>query len=346
MKELYILQQQRIISGITGLLLLLIIIIIVANSITRPVTQLVKFVNKVARGKLDEKISIHTSTYEVLTLGLAFNKMIEDLKKYIEENQKITAEKERIANELNVASRIQMSIIPQKFPAFPERPEIDIYAKIIPALEVGGDFYDFTFIDQDRFGFVIGDAAGKGIPAALFVAISRSFLKATVMNIDKPGECLRLVNELLCSEDYMNMFITMFYGTLNIKTGELLYCNAGHNPPYLIKKNGIIEALKTVNGPALGAFSGVDYDTIKLDMGDGIVLYTDGVTEAFNKDKEIFSDERLQKILENIENFVPEQTVKMVVDDVLNFSEGVPQSDDITVMAVKYLGMQESKKCR
>jgi serine phosphatase RsbU (regulator of sigma subunit) len=340
MEEVYKLRNQTIISGVIGFSLLLIIIIILSNSITYPVTQLVEFVKKVAKGDLEHKISVDTSTYEVRTLVISFNKMMDDLKKYIEENQKVTAEKERIANEIKVASRIQMSIIPQVFPAFPERKEIDIFAKIIPALEVGGDFYDFSFIDEDKLGFVIGDAAGKGVPAALFVAVSRSFLKATAtaMKSFEPGECLRHVNELLCSEDYMNMFITIFYGTLNVKTGELLYCNAGHNPAYIIKKDGTLECLNTVNGPALGAFSGVDYNTVKLDMGDGIFLYTDGVTEAFNKEGELFSDKRLETILQNMEHFIPEESVKLVVDEVAKFADGAPQSDDITVMAVKFLG--------
>ncbi|MEQ8224565.1 MAG: SpoIIE family protein phosphatase, partial [Candidatus Eremiobacterota bacterium] len=340
MEEVHNIRNQKILSGIIGLSLLLIIVILLSNSITGPVTQLAEFVKKVAKGELDQKISVKTSTYEVRTLEISFNKMIEDLKKYIEENEKVTAEKERIANEIKVASRIQMSIIPQNFPAFPDRKEIDIFANIIPALEVGGDFYDFAFIDEDRLGFVIGDASGKGVPAALFVAISRSFLKATstAMKGHEPGDCLRHVNELICSEDYMNMFITMFYGVLNTKTGELHYCNAGHNPSYIIKNDGTLKRLETVNGPALGAFSGVDYKTLTLDIGDGIFLYTDGVTEAFNKEGELFSDQRLEDILIKIKDFAPEKSVKTVIEEVKKFSEGAPQSDDITVMSVKYLG--------
>ncbi|MEQ8190555.1 MAG: SpoIIE family protein phosphatase [Candidatus Eremiobacterota bacterium] len=340
MEEVTAVRNHKILSGIIGLTLLLIIIILLSNSITRPVAHLAEFVNRVAKGELDQKISVSTSTYEVKTLALSFNKMIDDLKKYIEENEKVTAEKERIANEIKVASRIQMSIIPQTFPAFPERKDIDIFANIIPALEVGGDFYDFAFIDDHRLGFVIGDASGKGVPAALFVAISRSFLKATstAMKDHEPGECLRHVNELICSEDYMNMFITMFYGVLDTKTGELHYCNAGHNPSYIIKNDGTLKRLETVNGPALGAFSGVDYKTLTLDIGDGIFLYTDGVTEAFNKEGEIFSDKRLEDILTGIKDFAPEKSVKTVIEEVKKFSEGIPQSDDITVMSVKYLG--------
>ncbi len=340
MEDVTAIRNHKILSGIIGLSLLLIIIILLSNSITRPVAHLAEFVHRVAKGELDQKISVSTSTYEVKTLALSFNTMIDDLKKYIEENEKVTAEKERIANEIKVASRIQMSIIPQTFPAFPERKEIDIFANIIPALEVGGDFYDFAFIDEDRLGFVIGDASGKGVPAALFVAISRSFLKATstAMKGHEPGDCLRHVNELICSEDYMNMFITMFYGVLDTKTGELHYCNAGHNPSYIIKNDGTLKRLETVNGPALGAFSGVDYKTLTLDIGDGIFLYTDGVTEAFNKEGEIFSDQRLEDILIKIKDFAPEKSVKTVIEEVKKFSEGAPQSDDITVMSVKYLG--------
>jgi len=358
---IYDLQEESIVTGFAGLIILLIVIIIIANSIVRPITQFVNSVNKIAYKDLTEgismdtqeynlttflktptaeqtyKIKIDTSLYEVKTLETSFNNMIKSLKKYILENQNITAEKERIENELAIARDIQMAVSPRKFPAFPDRKDIDIFGKTIPAKEVGGDFYDFFFIDKENLGFMIGDAAGKGVPAALFMAVSRAFLKATALKGHKPGECLKYVNELLCSENYMDMFITVFYGILNTSSGTLRYSNGGHNPPCLIKKDGI-EKMEIASGPALGIFDMADYKTVEtvIKKGDGLFLYTDGVDEATDPEENLFSFDRMNKILQDMETFSTEGAIKKMYTEIKKFARGAPQADDITMVALKY----------
>lgn len=358
---LYSLQQEVIMTGFAGLVVLLIVIIILSNSIVRPLTSLVEAVNRLGRGGLqispedqkerctftsflrepaaeekDTKISIDTNIYEVQTIEISFNNMVDSLKKYIQENQRITIEKERIENELTIAREIQMSVSPTNFPAFPERKDIDIFGKTTPAKEVGGDFFDFCFIDKERLAIVIGDATGKGVPAAIFMAVSRAFLKSTALKGYEPGECLRTVNDLLCSENYMDMFITVFYGVLNTSTGDLFYCNGGHNPPWIVKKDKI-EKLEIASGPALGMFEEANYKTVKtrLEKSELIFTYTDGVDEAMDSFGNLFTNGRLKEILEKSYGFSPSDTVNKVQSAVEIFSEGAEQADDITMLAVK-----------
>ena len=363
MMAVYNLQKENIITASIGLIILLIIIILISNSIVRPLSSFVEDVNKLSYGELDQaaplsedanynltsflrnthdvshRISVNTPIYEVRALETSFNNMICSLKKYIHENQSITAEKERMEKELSIAREIQMSVSPRKFPAFPDRKDIDIFGKTSPAKEVGGDFYDFFLIDEEHLGFLIGDAAGKGVPAAIFMAVSRAFLKATALKGYKPGECLKDANNLLCSEDYMDMFITVFYGILNTSTGKLVYSNGGHNPPYLIK-DGTIENLEIASGPALGIFDGADYKTVEtvMEKGNGLFLYTDGVDEAFDPEENLFTSERLEKILKEMEDFSPQKSIRKIYREVKKFAKGAPQADDITMVAIKHIG--------
>jgi len=328
-------QKNALLLGTVGLLLLLLLVLYVSNSVTRPVTELVESVKRIARGELDRTPPVRTRTEEVLTLQQAFNQMVDDLKTHIEQLRSITAEKQRIESELSIARQIQLSAIPCKFPPFPYRPELDLFAKTLPAREVGGDFYDFFLIDRNRLGFVIGDASGKGMPAAIFMSVGRAFLKAIALQGLEPGQCLAQVNDLLCREDSSGMFITLFFGILDTTSGEVLYCNGGHNPPYQARSGGGWKAIEQLGGPALGVIPGAKYQASQINIEEGIFLYSDGVTEAWNGQGDMFDTDNLMKALGEQSGFSPQKAVGQVLEAVERFSSGQPQSDDITVLAIR-----------
>ena len=249
-------------------------------------------------------------------------------------------EKKRIEEALKLAHDIQMGLLPKTFPPFPDKPQIDLHASIIPAKGVCGDFYDFFFVDEDHLCFVIADVSGKGIPAALFMAVSRTLIKTRSAKESPPCQTLMQVNNDLYQQNDSGMFVTIFYGMLNIRTGELTYSNGGHNPPYILRqKQGEIEGLEA-GGVALGVMEGYEYDlnTTQLRPGDGIFLFTDGVSEAMDKDGNEFSSERLEELLKNLDRLAPQDITKDALEDVDHFVAGADQSDDITVMVVKYWG--------
>jgi len=255
------------------------------------------------------------------------------------------AEKDRsrlvtLQNELDIAREIQAAMIPQKFPPFPDRKEIEIFAHMIAAKKVGGDFYDFFFIDDDHLGFAIGDVSGKGVPAALFMAVSRTLLKSTALRGISSNEVLSAVNKLLRAEKTNAMFVTLFYGILDTRTGEVEYSNGGHNPPLIVKQDGQTIQLDLTEDFVLGAISSSDYHSkrIKLKPGESILLHTDGVTEAMNHKQEQYLDERLHQRLSMQKELSPKEVVHSIIEDVKKFTAGEEQSDDITVMAIKYIG--------
>ena len=250
------------------------------------------------------------------------------------------AEKERFASELRIASEIQRSILPRTFPPFPDRGDFEIYAETIPAREMGGDFYDFFLIDAERLGFVIADVSGKGVPAAIFMAVTRSLLKATALTAALPAECLRHVNGLLCPDNESAMFTTVFYGILHTRTGEVAYSNAGHHFPYVLRGPKDVEPLAGTGGMALGVSEAARFVTrnVVLGKGDRLFLYTDGITEAMDGKECMFSDSRLREFLENTNECSPAEIIRGVVSVVRRFTGGFPQSDDITALALRYRG--------
>jgi sigma-B regulation protein RsbU (phosphoserine phosphatase) len=246
-----------------------------------------------------------------------------------------------IQQDLSVARDIQQGILPKVFPPFPGRKDFDIYASMTAAKEVGGDFYDFFMIDNNRLGFVIGDVSGKGIPAAIFMAVSRTLIRATGLNGASPGECLQYVNNLLCNESVSCMFVTVFYGILNTKTGELEYANAGHNPPYIIRNGSkTVEKLESTGDIILGCFEDQAFISKKtqLSPNEGILLFTDGVTEAFDRHEVAYGEERLENLLSTLHDSSANSLINSVVADVNLFTLGEAQSDDITLLSLKYLG--------
>jgi len=266
---------------------------------------------------------------------------ISEWKQALRTREQLTA----LQQELNIAARIQQAILPKKFPPFPGRGDFELHAAMIPAKEVSGDLFDFILLDEDHLGIVIGDVSGKGVPAALYMAVVRTLLRGAAVNRFAPGECLEHVNKALCSQNTPEMFVTLFYGILNTETGELRFASGGHNLPFLFSPAGHVRQLPgECGGPLVGLFEGVSYSTMThhLSPGQGILLYTDGVTEAVDASREFFNDERIahylaQHCCEPIESLVTNLPAAVV-----EYCAGLPQVDDITVMALRYLGREES----
>jgi sigma-B regulation protein RsbU (phosphoserine phosphatase) len=248
------------------------------------------------------------------------------------------SQKELIEGELRVAWEIQMSIVPKIFPAFPHRPEFDIYAVLEPAKEVGGDLYDFFLLDDDHLCFTIGDVSGKGVPASLFMAVTKTLIKSTAGIGMTPAEILCKVNENLCQDNDSGMFVTEFLGILHIPSGDVMYSNGGHNLPYMVHPDGSCTALPQTPGMAMGVMEGLHYglNTIKLNSGDSLFLYTDGITEAMNIKGELFTEERLERVLADCGYCQAAEQIDRVLRAVKTHAQGAQQSDDITMVALKY----------
>ncbi|HWQ54633.1 MAG TPA: SpoIIE family protein phosphatase [Bryobacteraceae bacterium] len=245
-----------------------------------------------------------------------------------------------LRQELEIASRIQQSLLPRHFPAFPERSEFDLYAEMAPARQVGGDFYDFFLIDDERLGFVIGDVSGKGVPAALFMAVSRTLLRATAMQGVSPAECLAYMNRVLGRQAEEGVYVTMFYGVFHTATGEVEYAIGGHNPPFVLRRGGELIELTEPAGMVVGLLPDMKYENgrLQLEPGEAILLYTDGVTEAQDEAEKFYSERRLREVLRNMGPQTPEAMIRGVLEDVERFSGGAAQADDVTMLALKRSG--------
>ena len=279
-----------------------------------------------------------TKPIDLDDLSRTIEKAIEQVR-YIRESQQEHNQLESIKNDLAIAGEIQQTILPRSFPPFPELTEVvDIYASMTPAKDVGGDFYDFFQIDDERIGLVIADVSGKGVPASLFMAVSRTLLRATALRGVSSAECLTYANKLLCKESLDSMFVTVFYGIYHYKTGMMDYTNAGHNPPYLLRGGRTVECLPVASNFVVGVFDDIEFEsnTLTFGIGDTLLLYTDGVTEAFNDKREQFSESNLQAILASMhESSSAKEVVTSVLQSVKIFSGDYPQSDDITLLSLQ-----------
>ncbi len=242
------------------------------------------------------------------------------------------------------ASRIQQSLLPKAFPPFPSRNDIDLYAHMVTAREVGGDFYDFYFIDEDRLAFTVGDVSGKGIPAAIYMAVSRTLLKAIASQVVNPGEVLRKLNALLIPESEEATYVTIFYGVLNTRTGEIQYSSGGHPQPFIVRTGCTVEQTPLPDGSILGKIPHLDFETRKvvLKPGEGLYVYTDGVSEAMNQDGALYLEQGLESILKTVGGGSAQQTLDGVLEDVKRHTSGAPQSDDITLLGLRWLGKNGS----
>ncbi len=329
-----------------GFLILFSVIVLISGSITRPLRALADAAKALAKGNWEIELPPARSKDEVGTLSASFLYMKEALKKYIRELTETTAAKERMEGELKVAHEIQMSLVPKVFPPFPKRPELDIYAVLEPAREVGGDLYDFFFIDENRLCFVIGDVSGKGVPAALFMAMTKTLIKTNAKMCTSPEEILEKVNVEISEGNDACMFVTVFCGILDTRTGEVCYSNGGHNPPFILRKGQAPEFLRGGHSPAVGVLEDAVFEKagLKMEPGDALYLYTDGVTEACDDQDELFSEERLQEMLSGPVPGSLKGLVEKTLQEVRSFSGAMPQADDITLLVLRYYGARGEEK--
>lgn len=341
--------RNRFIGFVLLILAVLVIIIIAAQHfylrrvLLQPLTKItdeaVRFATEEvpAEKKLTESIK---NKDEIGKLAGSIDHMEEQVTKYIDELTIATAEKERICTELSLATRIQADMLPSVFPAFPDRKEFDIYASMKPAKEVGGDFYDFFLIDHDHLGLVMADVSGKGVPAALFMMASKIMIQNIAMTGVSPREVLETTNNRICQNNQQEMFVTVWLGILDLRTGELKAANAGHEYPVVTRAEGEFELVKDKHGFVIGGMEGVRYKEyeLKLEPGEELFLYTDGVPEATNAQNELYGTERMMAVLNSNKGLEPEKVLEMVKADVDRFVGAAPQFDDLTMLCVRYNG--------
>ena len=291
----------------------------------------------------DFKLDIHTGD-ELEELSGSFKTMYVDLQGYIEKVYLVTAEKERIGAELNVATSIQRGMLPQIFPAFPQYKTFDVYATMDPAKEVGGDFYDFFLIDDNRLGLVIADVSGKGVPAALFMVIAKTLIKNRASLGGGPAEILHDVNRQLCEGNDSGMFVTVWFAILDIMTGKGLAANAGHEHPAIRRQGRQYELLKYRHSPALGVIDGLNFreNEFELHAGDRLFVYTDGIPEAINAQSEQYGTDRMLEVMNAHPEAGLEELLRLIRDDINDFVKDAPQFDDITMLAFDYFGSENA----
>ena len=339
--ELYLnvkeLRRMLIILGIIALLFMIAMSYNGIRNVVAPVEDFSDVAKKIANGEFNAELPQVNSKDELKELHDSFEYLQSSLVRYIDELKSTTANKERIESELRIAQAIQMGMLPKSFPAFPERDDIALAAKILPAKEVGGDLYDF-FIDDEKLYFIIGDVSGKGIPASLVMAVTCRLFRSVASYLDRPEEIIASLNNSLSDGNESNMFCTAFLGILDLKTGHLAYCNAGHNAPLIIEESGNVYAVDVTPNLPLGVFTGFEYEGQEITLERNMMLYmfTDGVNEAENNEMEQFSDERLISLLKSTSGYGPKEIIEETFVQVQRHAAGANQSDDITVMCIKY----------
>lgn len=338
--------RTNIIVGLCGGFFLLIAAIWVAISMVKPLHQLASAAGRLAMGDFDAPLPKSHRGDEIGRLTTSFGRMREDLHNYIEELTTTTAAKEKIASELTIAHEIQLGIVPKLFPPFPDRRDLDLFAALEPAKEVGGDLYDFSLLDEDHLYVAIGDVSGKGVPASLLMAVGKTLLKSTVHAVRDPARALAMVNDELSADNDSCMFITAFCGILNLHSGHFTFANAGHNPPLVIARNGAAKYINRRPGPPLGAMQNIRYENMDVALADEemLLLYTDGVTEAMNPKNEMFGEDRLRELSTKLKDSTAEKLVQEIVGNVHAHADGTDQSDDITVLAVRSMAKAQKNE--
>jgi len=312
--------------------------IIVSISLTRPLLKLTRAARQISEGNLSIRIEGREQNNEIGELSTAFNKMVDDLRLYIDKLTETTKAKERVESELELGKTIQQGFLPKEFPRLKE---IDVWGKCDPAREVGGDYFDFFQIDVNNCGIVIGDVSGKGVPSALFMAVSRTLFRILSARDLPPDMVLTEFNDRLVALDQgANMFITLFYGVFNITTSRFIYSTAGHNMPF-VKKSiapGVkFEMLPQMKTMVAGVMEGMymELAEISLKKGGVIVLYTDGITEAINDKDEEFGEKRLARLLDKYSNMSAQDMCEKLIEDVYAFQAEREQFDDMTMFILK-----------
>ncbi len=319
---------------------------VLSQTITRPVEQLAEKVRLIGTGNLSTKIEMRGKD-EIAELAGAFNTMTTDLQVYISNLQKVTAEKERINSELSVASTIQNDMLPRIFPKFSGHPNLELFAKMVPAKHVGGDFYDFFYVgdDQSKIAFIIADVSGKGVPASLFMVIAKTLIKTHVSGGLNAADSLAQVNNMLCEDNRSSMFVTAFLCILDLETGMLNFSNAGHNRPLISLNGEPYKFMDIKRGLPLAVKENTKYtlSEIQLQYGDKMYLYTDGVNEAESITGEFFGNERFLQTANEFRALAPEAFDQAIRGAIVAFIQGADQSDDIATLAIGYRSAEAAK---
>ena len=336
-KDAKILRNMLIVLGIIALLMMIALSYKGIRRVVAPIEEFSNVTKKIATGDFAVELPNITSQDELKELHDSFENLQTSLVNYMEELKFTTANKERIESELQIARSIQMGMLPKSFPAFPEREDISLSAKLVPAKEVGGDLYDFLIKDEKLY-FIIGDVSGKGVPASLVMAVTCRLFRSVASYINKPEEIISSLNDSLADGNDSNMFCTAFIGILCLKTGELKYCNAGHNAPLIVDPEGKISMLDVKPNLPLGLFDGFPYEGQETTISRNTMLYlfTDGVTEAENNNKELLGDDKLAAFLKMNASTDPGILIDLTFEEIKSHANGAEQSDDITVMCIKY----------
>ena len=313
----------------------------ISSQITDPLNMITKRVASLGvRNRRFEMEDAYRTGDEIEVLAESFAKQSARTELYIDQVKRVTAEKERIGTELEMASRIQSSQLPRLFPPFPERKEFSLFASMTPAKEVGGDFYDFFMIDDDHIAFVIADVSGKGVPASLVMMVSRVLIKSSLQNGKNPAETLESVNNQLCEGNDEGYFITVWLAVFEISTGKGVAANAGHEHPVLRRAGGGYELQVYRHSMPVGSMKGIPFrqHDFLLNPGDSFFVYTDGVAEATNEQKEMFGTKRMLDALNKDPDAPPEQILPNVKSEIDRFVDGAEQFDDITMLCFRYNG--------
>ena len=317
----------------------------VVSPVEREENVIVDYMENKNAQSASESLRNIKSGNELEALANNFASMIEDLQHYIEEIRSVTAEKERMGAELNVARQIQYNILPHIFPPFPDRDEFELYASMEPAREVGGDFYDFFMIDDDHIALVIGDVSGKGVPASLFMAISKTIIRNIASLNKSPGEIFDITNNALSNGNDENMFVTAWLAIINLRTGDTVSVNAGHEHPVIRRVGGLYEKDIYSHDIVMGVMSDIDSYTernFKLNPGDSLFVYTDGVPDATASNGDFFSEDGMMKALNEIPEASSEETVNHMRTTIETFVGDADRFDDVTMISFKYFGTKNS----
>ena len=315
------------------------------TNVVRPVEReekiIIDYMDNKDADSASERLKNIKSGNELEALALNFSSMIEELKRYIEEIRSVTAEKERMGAELNVARQIQYNILPHTFPPFPDRKEFELYASMEPAREVGGDFYDFYMIDDDHIALVIGDVSGKGVPASIFMAISKTIIRNTSGLSKTPGQIFDITNNALSNGNDENMFVTAWLAIIDLKNGEAVSANAGHEHPVIRRADGVYEKDIYSHDIVMGVMDEIDpykERRFKLNPGDSLFVYTDGVPDAINSEGKFFSEDSMMSVLNENPEASAEETIKHMRTSIETFVGEADRFDDVTMLSFKYFG--------
>ena len=341
-----------LISVVVFVVILGLVMLFVNRTMTRPVMKMARAASSFIASRQEGRdmgespiaaLTVETGD-ELEVLCRSLKGMEQDLATHIENLKRVTAEKERIGAELNVATQIQADMLPRIFPPFPDRNEFDIFATMTPAKEVGGDFYDFFLIDDNHLGMVMADVSGKGVPAALFMVIAKTLIKNRAQMGGGPAEVLEYVNEQLCQGNEAELFVTVWFAIMDITTGKGLAANAGHEHPVIRRADGAYELVQYRHSPAVATMEGIRFREHAFEMhpGDSLFVYTDGVTEATNIRNELYGTERMLEALNSHPDAAPQELLQNVRKGIDAFVGGAPQFEDITMLALRYSGPGET----